>query len=448
MCGATLTERLSRIEAAGPAHPQTIHSSAAGDLITARTGHSEKLLPNGKVLVAGGYVPAPDGQLLSQPLSSAELYDPARGTWSSTGSLNVPRVEFTATLLENGKVLVVGGGEGYELNSAELYDPATGTWSLTGSLNVARSYHAATLLENGKVLVEGGPNSSAELYDPATGTWSLTGFLNVGRHFHTATLLPNGKVLVVGGYTSDGFVGPAGYLTSAELYDPATGAWSLTGSLNGAYYWHTATLLENGKVLLVGSLWFETSKTTELYDPATGKWTLTGPLNAGRVYHAEILLPNGNVLVMGGYDHPSNTYYNSVEMYHPDTGTWSFVANLKTSRLASATLLLNGKVLVVGSRDTWSISSSELYDTDAPIALPTITTASVSGKKRFIFGENFDTGAVILLNGEEQRTINDDQNPLSTLIGKKAGNKIKPGDKLRVRNPNGALSEEFTFTGS
>src|SRR5690349_20988274 len=90
MSGATLPEWLSRAEAAaGPSHPQ---SGAAGDLITARTGHSATLLPNGKVLVAGGYVPAPDGQLLSQPLSSAELYDPATGTWSSTGSLNVPRV--------------------------------------------------------------------------------------------------------------------------------------------------------------------------------------------------------------------------------------------------------------------------------------------------------------------------------------------------------------------
>jgi len=200
--------------------------------------------------------------------------------------------------------------------------------------------------------------------------------------------------------------------------------------------------------LLVGSLWFETSKTTELYDPGTGTWALTGPLNVGRVYHAQVLLPEGNVLVMGGYDHPSNATYNSVEMYRPDTGTWSFVASLKMSSLDSAILLQNGKVLVVGIRDSWSVSSSELYDPKAPIALPKITGASKSGKKLLIFGENFDPGAVILLNGEEQRTINDDQNPLSTLIGKKAGKTVKPGDKLRVRNPNGALSEEFTFTGS
>ncbi len=144
MCGASLALRLGRVEAAA-AHPQTIHSSAAGNLITARTGHEATLLPNGKVLVAGGYG-ATVGAQVTDALSSAELYDPANGTWSSTGSLNEPRTESTATLLENGKVLVVGGGVQYGTSSAELYDPAIGTWSPTGSLDVARSYHAATLL--------------------------------------------------------------------------------------------------------------------------------------------------------------------------------------------------------------------------------------------------------------------------------------------------------------
>src|SRR2546428_4916314 len=122
-------------------------------------------------------------------------------SWSYTGSLNTPRYGHTATLLPNGKVLVVGGASGADLlDSAELYDPATGTWSLTGHLNVAHWFHTATLLPNGKVLVAGGQATNgypffaahtAEIYDPATGTWSLTGNLNVPRLFHTATLLPN-----------------------------------------------------------------------------------------------------------------------------------------------------------------------------------------------------------------------------------------------------------------
>ena len=126
-------------------------------------------------------------------------------TFNTTGSMSVARSRHTATLLNNGKVLVAGGGGGSScFASAELYDPATGTWSTTGSMNVARSGHTATLLNNGKVLVAGGtggslPFASAELYDPATGTWSTTGSMNVSRGHHTATLLNNGKVLVAGG---------------------------------------------------------------------------------------------------------------------------------------------------------------------------------------------------------------------------------------------------------
>ena len=117
--------------------------------------------------------------------------------------------EHTATLLPNGKVLVAGGYNSGYLTSAELYDPASGSWSATGSLNTARQAHTATLLPNGKVLVAGGDNgsgylTSAELYDPASGSWSATGSLNTARYFHTATLLPNGKVLVAGGLNGSG----------------------------------------------------------------------------------------------------------------------------------------------------------------------------------------------------------------------------------------------------
>ena len=133
------------------------------------------------------------------------------GTWTYTGSLNTVRRSHTATLLPNGMVLVAGGfAPNSVLASAELYHPASGTWTPTGRLNTARAEHTATLLPNGMVLVAGGLDGSlnvsvsAELYDPASGTWTPTGSLHTGRRWHTASLLPNGMVLVAGGVAFSG----------------------------------------------------------------------------------------------------------------------------------------------------------------------------------------------------------------------------------------------------
>src|ERR1700752_3837980 len=196
--------------------------------------------------------------LLVQGSTTLVTAQDAYPRWTFTGNLSIAHRLYTATLLQNGKVLVAGGlnnmlnscsrGSCFKLNTAELFDPAAGSWTTTGNLNIARADHSATMLPNGKVLVAGGVGSSrilnsAELYDPTSGTWSSTGNLNRGRFGHTATLLATGKRLIAGGY--DGSL-----LTSAELYDPATGTWSTTGSLNGARF-GTAVLLLNGKVLAV-----------------------------------------------------------------------------------------------------------------------------------------------------------------------------------------------------
>jgi N-acetylneuraminic acid mutarotase len=338
--------------------------SPTGSLTTARYQHTATLLPDGRVLVAGGADP-------SDILGSAELYDPSTATWHSTGSLNSVRNYHTATSLPNDTILVAGGlnyTHGY-FTSAELYDPAAGTWSATGNLISDRYEHTATLLPNGTVLVAGGATlsgavyvalRSAELYDPATGRWSATGSLTTARGQHTATLLPNGTVLVVGGTNS-------GALASAELYDPATGTWSATGSLATQRWKHTATLLPSGKVLIAGGANGTNTAlaSAELYDPAAGTWSATGNLAIGRTRHTATLLPDGTVLVAGGLVLAADVlkYGASTQLYDPATGTWSVTGSLAVRRYYHTAMLLpNGQVLVAGGYYSGAIANAELYD--------------------------------------------------------------------------------------
>jgi hypothetical protein len=213
-------------------------------------------------------------------------------------------------------------------------------------------------------------------------------------------------------------------------------------------------LLSDGKVLVVGGTIRGSGSardSAELYDPNTGRLSSTGHLNAARISHTATLLPNGKVLVAGGLRFGSGSLVSS-ELYDPDTGTWSFTDNLNSRRgHHTATLLPDGKALIVGgfssSGGRGSILDSVELGYNLAALPPTITMASVAGKKLIVTGENFNPGAVILLNGEEQKT-KDNQDQKTRLVAKKAGKLVKPGDRVQVRNPDGTLSEEFIFTGS
>jgi hypothetical protein len=333
-------------------------------LSTTRANHTATLLPNGKVLVAGG-------SNNFETTESAELYDPVTGTWTKTGASFSARTRHTATLLPNGKVLVAGG-EGPTPPGGELYDPATGVWTLTTSLSNSRINHTATLLPNGKVLFVGGSKpgvdwlASAELYDPATETWTHTGGLATARHSHTAILLPNGKVLVAGGNNGAS-------TDSAELYDPVTGIWTATGSLVTGRRSHTATLLPNGKVLVAGGFANTSIPDAEIYDPATGSWTATGSLITARASSKATLLPSGKVLVAGGFALTFsqgaflNEYPKGGELYDPTTGIWTAAGSLDSARYHhTATLLNNGMVLFTGGSSPGNglgfLASAELYE--------------------------------------------------------------------------------------
>ena len=339
-------------------------------MISPREGHTATLLVNGKVLVAGG---TNNGVAIN----SAELYNHTTGTWASTGSMHVARTLAGSVLLSNGSVLVVGGCLNDCLstttNSAELYNPTTGTFTATGSMVRARAGFGIALLANGQVVVAGGctaydqngcaaTTTSAEVYNPATGHWTATGSLRGARFAVTATRLASGKVLVVGGATA-----ASDALNSSEIYDPTTKTWSLGPKMVQARSGYASILLPTGKVLFVGgeNINGVSIASAELYNPSTGAFTATGSMTATRVEHTAVLLATGKVLVSGGYKQTSNvvTPLASAELYNPATGIWTTIGSMSTARGDhTSTVLTNGFVLNTGGSDTFNeLNSAELY---------------------------------------------------------------------------------------
>jgi len=381
--------------------------AAAGNMIAPRYFDTQTLLQDGRVLIAGGET----SYYSDDAVDSAELYDPITGTFSATGSMTAPREGHTATLLPNGKVLIAGGAS---LATAELYDPSTGTFAATGDMTVARAFHTATLLTDGRVLISGGTTlvgsppedeflASAELYDPSTGVFTPTGSMTEPLA-DTATLLANGNVLITRGITYDPPNGDGDeiFTRHAELYDPSTGAFARTGDMIAHHTGPTATLLTNGKVLIAGGDVGDgdgASVIAELYDPATNTFTATGQLITGREQHAVTLLPDGTVLFVGGHclcvPVPGGGFdnLNSAEVYDPVMGTFSSTGSMMTGRdLLGATLLSSGKVLITGGNEYYpfsaagrdplhpTVSMAELYTPAVLVPAPALFSLSGDGQ--------------------------------------------------------------------
>jgi Galactose oxidase, central domain len=341
--------------------------------------------------------------------TSIHVLAPASG-FTPTGSMQA-REDHTATLLKDGRVLVVGGMHWAAVNpcfygtrcfqlhaiaSAEIFDPATGAFTPTGEISVARVFHTATLLGDGRVLVTGGDDrytnkyDTAEIFDPSTGAFTLTGNMLYARSGHTATLLNDGKVLLAGGDSTTGST------STAELFDPATAQFTPTGTMTVSRFFHTATLLTDGRVLLAGGQTGGPTATAELYDPLTGTFKATGNMTVNRIAHRATLLKSGAVLLTGGGSPVAITA--TAELFDPATGTFAPTGSMTTARQShTATILPNSKVLVIGGIDkngtvanTHYLATAEMYD-------PASGTFTAAGNMEI---ERSDHAAILLLNGE------------------------------------------------
>lgn len=330
--------------------------SAAQRMTAQRASHTATLLNNGKVLVAGGFV----GE--ENSLASTEIFDPTKNAFAAAESMHVARSSHTATLLPDGRVLIAGGFNGDYLDTAEIYDPTTGKFTLTPKMQTARSGHVAVLLNNGKVLLAGGVGTgwsflaNAEIYDPKSNTFTATGAMTTARESHTVTLLKDGRVLITGGH--QGRRSAITIYSSCEVYNPASGSFASAGNLTVKRHKHDAVLLADGRVLIVGGSDERDSagayRNAEIYNPANKTFAAVSNMNASRykLQGTAVLLKNGKVLVAGGA--------SRAEVFDPKSNSFSFAdGDMGTKRLfATATLLQNGRVLITGGYNNYMAVSS------------------------------------------------------------------------------------------
>ncbi len=374
-----------------------------------RAQQTQTVLPDGKVLVAGGYdgfVENVGGGHVS--LASTELFDPATRTWSPAAPMHVGRSGQAATLLPGGDVLVVGGweqpGHGEEgTETAEIYDPAADAWTPTSRPTELQVVDTATLMGDGDVLVTGlfgpreyGASVGAAEYLPGSDTWVRVATPPSGaERERAAVLLPGGDVLLLGGWSREGpFVPPQKIYAAAEEFDPATASWKVVAPMAVPRSGPTATVLPGGTVLVTGGL-DEISPvgpdpglaSTEAFDPATGTWTPRSPMEQARGRHTASLLPDGRVLVAGGSVCDTQDCIGSggsgyccaadtAEIYDPAAGSWTFTEPVLTATEHAASVLPDGSVLISGGNFepvfTHELASAEVYGNLPP---PTTTAA-------------------------------------------------------------------------
>lgn len=393
---------------AGPA-ADAIGWTTTGKLGVARERAAGVLLNDGRVLVMGGQN---CGSVSCTYFGTSEFYNPSAGTWTLGPSMSTARTDFEAVLLGNGKVLAIGGTNGSGNQSADLWNPATNLFSSGGSFSLAMdSGFVAVVLASGKVLVVGGCcggapyNQTTVIYDPATNTWANGPQLSTERYAPTATLLPNGKVLVAGGIDDDGDV-----LASTELYNPVTNTFSPGPGMFNERWSAQAALMPNGRVLVVGGVGDSGFLgESEVYNQVTNSF---GDLVTGRPARTEqtanpVLTNDGRMLVAGG-----NGSLRTSELYDFATATWTSTPQLVAGRRDHVLLRLRTGLVLAAGGDNFSKSlrSAELFE---PATLPTAYATPnpvIRGVNVTIAGAGFSPGETVRLtnNGVQFATATAD----------------------------------------
>ncbi|MCI0799571.1 MAG: hypothetical protein J4O06_12405, partial [Chloroflexi bacterium] len=332
---------------------------SVGNMRARRSSHTATLLANGQVLVVGG-----GG-------GGAELYDPDGRTFSFTGSpICSHGTQLTSTVLADGNILITGGSNAPRC--AEIYNADTGNFSRVGELNAEHRRHSATLLSDGRVLIAGGDKFEvggdvsqdiAEIFDPATETFTLTGSLNVHRNSHAATLLPSGQVLITSGRSGKFPKGEVQHecLGDPELYDPISGTFSLMGGPKLRSNCTGRSMVLNSGIVLLPS----DGGSANLFDPANQTFRFTGIVRANRGEYTNTLLSSGQVLITGGWQRIDSDLppFATAEVYNPATRTFAFIDSMIGPRRDHAAVLLpDGSVLVTGGRDgDGSLRTAEIW---------------------------------------------------------------------------------------
>jgi N-acetylneuraminic acid mutarotase len=331
---------------------------------------------------------------------SSILFAQGHGTWTLTDPLKIPRQYSASVELVNGNIFVTGGEDSISINTTEIFDYKNEKWKASSPMIVGRGSHLMVRLKNGNVMAIGGfGTKSCEIFDTLSQHWSLTDSLHEERSYgETATILDNGNVLVVGGFYLSVHLTKG--LKSCEIYDALNSRWALIDSLKLDRYYHSATKLLDGRVLIVGGFNIEEKgeiNDCEIYDPITGKWIQVAHLNVGRYEHTATLLPNGKVLVTGGvnYTNDQSPWLSSCELYDPIQNAWTIVGSMLYPRASHSAIILKSGLLLLAGGDmnntTW-----ELYDLNT---FSSIYGNSYPGKQLVPSINLLPTGKVISAGG-------------------------------------------------